>query len=190
MQATQLLHIVLSIDYRYKKKKAPNPSNLCRLFSLTVEASQTSRIIATSFTVMQLRQMQIIPALIVTVSLCTVIPASVAMPIQRNGYELIFGTDRTTGSVTLTCRDALSANDINVNSTNYFLNSSEYATDLRQREDFCNVEIVGCCSIKFNLPQNLEGNYTCGTRINDTLQESPPKTLICEYNLHTIASYM
>ena len=146
-------------------------------------------ILYTSSTVMQT---QIIPVLVV---MCILHSASMALPIKSTAnsyiYELIFTRDNTNGSVTLTCREAESANEINVNSIKYFLNSSKCATDLRERESFSKVETVGCCSIKFILQRNLEGNYTCGARINDTIQESLPVTLICEYNnyLHPIASY-
>ena len=152
--------------------------------------------------VMQLvRQTQIIPVLVI---MCILYSASMALPIKSaaNSYELIFTRDNTNGSITLTCREAESGNEIDVDSTNYFLNSSKWATtDLREREGFSKVETVGCCSIKFNLPPNLEGNYTCCAKSNsDTIQESPPVTLICEYiyiinlvqchDLHPLPSYM
>ena len=123
--------------------------------------------------------MHIIPALIIMYILHSVSMAP--MPIAIKNYELIVAErDSTTGAVTLKCRDALSADELDVDSVKYFVNSSECDTDLRERKGFSNIETVGCCSIKFNLLRNLEGTYTCGERINDTLQESHPVTLTCE----------
>ena len=98
-------------------------------------------------------------------------------------YELIFKAESDTeksGSVTLTCRDGRTADELNISDITFWLNSSsESGMDLSQREDI-NITEVGCCSIKFSLLRNLEGYYTCGTLDEwDNITDSQPLTLIC-----------
>lgn len=99
-------------------------------------------------------------------------------------YDLIFEEDamtEETGSLTLKCRDEY-AEVVKINEVGFFLNRSS-ATDpsLREREDISVIE-VGNIGIRFNLTRRLEGNYTCGRRVNCTdMTESPPRTLICKW---------
>ena len=106
---------------------------------------------------------------------------------SRAQYELIYETTTTTeedGSVILTCRDGVSADELNVQNVSFWLNrSSENNQDLRERKDLGIIEVTGCCSIKFNLSQSLEGYYTCGRLTKQGVQESPPKTLICKSSM-------
>ena len=101
-------------------------------------------------------------------------------------YELIYTTDGTTqltGSLTLNCRDASTAEELSINDISFFLNRSSAADpSLRERKDIKVIE-VGNTAIRFNLTRRLEGLYTCGrkSRANCTeVIESPPKTLICK----------
>ena len=101
-------------------------------------------------------------------------------------FELIFETDTKpeSGSIILTCRDSWTANELRVDEVSSWMNrssTSNNATDLRERKDLV-TEVVGCCSIKYTLLPNLEGNYTCGKVDDDeNVQESQPLTLICKY---------
>ena len=99
-------------------------------------------------------------------------------------YELIFETDATTGktgAITLKCRDAKTAEEININEISFFLNRSSGADpSLREREDISVTE-VGSTAIKLNLTRRLEGHYTCGKKVNcNNVTESPSKALTCE----------
>ena len=102
-------------------------------------------------------------------------------------YQLRFQTDSTTyqsGSVTLECRNSITLEELNVQQVKFWLNAtSSNAQDLREREDFGGVEVIGCCSIKFNLTRDLEGFYTCGEISDDgALIESPSLELVCKYS--------
>ena len=104
-------------------------------------------------------------------------------------YEVMLEIDETTeqmGSIILLCRDDIAEN-IPVNEVKFRLNltdpcdPSTNATSLRERGDF-NVVEVDDYRIKFNLTRGLEGNYTCGRRVNSScMVESRPKTLICKF---------
>ena len=92
-------------------------------------------------------------------------------------YRLIFQTDTTsarTGSVTLTCQNGTTLEEINVQNVMFWLNTTQQ--DLG--------EVIGCCSITFNLTRNLEGSYTCGKISgNGTRHESLPVELICKFKI-------
>lgn len=96
--------------------------------------------------------------------------------------EVIIETDKTTehtGSIIMWCRDDFSEN-IPVREIKFFLNHSSVDVSLRERDDF-NVVEVDRYRIKFNLTRSLEGNYTCGSRVNGThVIESMPRTLVCK----------
>ena len=115
---------------------------------------------------------------LLTLQLLTVVTSSQAQ------YELVYQTTTTTtedGSVIFKCRNRETADELNVRNVSFWLNrSSEYNQDLRERKDFATIEVIGCCSIKFNLSQSLEGYYTCGRSSEDGVQESLPLTLICK----------
>ena len=98
-------------------------------------------------------------------------------------YELIHQTDSTTeltGSITLTCRDSCTAEELEISEIKFFLNHS---LALKERGDIRVVEI-GTTSINFNLTHRLEGNFTCGKSgvgtANNTVRASLPKTLVCK----------
>ena len=97
-------------------------------------------------------------------------------------HEVIIETDETTentGSIIMLCRDDFSEN-IPVREIKFFLNHSSVDVSLRERDDF-NVVEVDRYRIKFNLTRSLEGNYTCGRRVNSThVIESLPRTLVCK----------
>ena len=100
-------------------------------------------------------------------------------------YELIYRTDATTtttGAVFLECRNDTTAEALNINTISFYLNrTSASDLSLRERGDVT-VTAVGNTGIKFNLTRRLEGNYTCGTRVNcNNVIESSPKTLICKW---------
>ena len=83
--------------------------------------------------------------------------------------EVIIESDATTeytGSIIMRCRDDI-LEDIPASQTKFFLNHSSVDVSLREREDFNVVEVDGY-RIKFNLTRSLEGNYTCGFRVNST----------------------
>lgn len=101
-------------------------------------------------------------------------------------YQLIYQITNTAtedGSVTLTCRNATTAEELNVQNVKFWLNrSAEYEQDLRERGDVGTVEVIGCCTIKFSLQQGHEGYYTCGTSSEEYgVHESPQLTLICKF---------
>ena len=100
-------------------------------------------------------------------------------------FELIYMTDATTlltGSITMQCRDALTAEQLIIHQINFFLNRSSAADpSLREREDVTVVG-VGNTRIRFNLTRRLEGYYTCGRRVNTThVIESQPLVLVCKW---------
>ena len=106
-------------------------------------------------------------------------------PCSAASYELIFKTDTTTaetGAVILKCRDDATAEALDIDTISFYLNrTSASDLSLRERGDVT-VTAVGSTGIKFNLTRRLEGNYTCGTRVNcNSVIESPPKTLICKW---------
>ena len=101
-------------------------------------------------------------------------------------YELIFsiesdGTTELTGSICLMCRDADTAEELPVDGVLFFLNrSSSSDPSIRERGDI-RVVVVGCCRVRFNLTRRLEGNYTCGKRVDvANVRESLPLTLACK----------
>ena len=111
-------------------------------------------------------------------------------PAFAQQYQLVFQTDSITsrsGSVKLKCRNYITLEEINVQQVKFWLNStSSNAQDLREREDFGSVEVIGCCRIKFNLTRNLEGFYSCGKKTNDSdgakLLKSHSLELICKFS--------
>ena len=103
-------------------------------------------------------------------------------------YELIFESRgrmaELTGEIILSCRSSLTAEKISVHSVKFWLNVSSSENDLREREDIGPIEVVGCCSLRFNLTRNLEGDYSCGEFGENGIRlESHSVTLICEYNI-------
>ena len=107
---------------------------------------------------------------------------------QAHSYELIYMIDSTTkmrGSIVLQCRDAMTAEALEVNQIKFWLNrTTSCDLDLTARADV-RVIRADATSIKFNLTHDLDGNYTCGrlnvTRDNKVIvKESIPKTLICK----------
>ena len=112
-------------------------------------------------------------------------------------YELIFMTDSSTersGSITLMCRNAELAQDLEVDRMTFWLNrTSPCDSDLRSRKDIQVIK-VDDYRIKFNLTRNLEGIYTCGNAtIQDNriiVQEINPKTLICKFCVHSLAIHV
>ena len=124
-----------------------------------------------------------LPSFIVVIAMLTLAGASFPP------YELIFETrDRITelsGEITLYCRNAQTTEKINVQSVKIWLNASSCEKDLRQREDIGRIEVVGCCSLRFNLTRNLEGNYSCGEFGENGIRlESSPLRMICEWIMH------
>lgn len=104
---------------------------------------------------------------------------------QADSYELIYMTDSTTemsGSITMQCRDAFTAEPLEINDRiKFWLNrTSACDLDIRARA----AVQVDDYSIKLNLTHNLDGIYTCGRLIvlgNEvTIEESNPITLICK----------
>jgi hypothetical protein len=104
-------------------------------------------------------------------------------------YELIFTTDSTTeltGSITFKCRDGYTADELEINEIDFFLNcsSSTNCPSLRERGDIT-VVAAGSYDIQFNLTREYDGYYTCGKRGGDTstgnYTMSPPKALVCKW---------
>lgn len=103
-------------------------------------------------------------------------------------HEVIFETDGTTeqtGSVIVRCRNEISENIPLSRKVKFWLNwtnphDPSASTSLQERDDF-NVVEFDPYGIKFNLTRGLEGNYTCGQRVNESyVQMSQPKTIICK----------
>lgn len=104
---------------------------------------------------------------------------------QTGLFELIYMTDDQTassGSISLQCRDANTAEPLDVDQTKFWLN----------RTSACDPDLTAIADVqvlrddkktKFNLTRNLEGVYTCGTlaiQENEVIiRESVPRTLIC-----------
>ena len=82
----------------------------------------------------------------------------------------------------MACRDGSTAEELPVSDIKVWLNrTSVDDPDLQEREDVGIVEEHGCCRLRFNLTQQLDGNFTCGRRIDiANVKESPAKTLICK----------
>lgn len=102
-------------------------------------------------------------------------------------YQLIHQIDSTaelTGSVILKCRDHETAEELNINEISFFLNRTSAADlSLRERGDI-SVVAVGNTGIKFNLTHGLEGDFTCGKKVDCiNVMESLPITLICKWDL-------
>ena len=132
--------------------------------------------------------------IILLISLAHVVTSATCSSQNPAPYELIFERDSTTeqtGSLTLRCRDSITAEILNIlNEIKFFLNHSSAADcSLRERGDIKVVEI-GRTGIKFNLTRKYEGYYTCGKRVDcANVKESMPMALICKYmlgfNYHT-----
>ena len=107
-------------------------------------------------------------------------------------YELIYRTDSTTyltGSITLSCRDDSTAEEIGISEINFFLNCTSGANNclsLREREDITVIE-VGSTHIHFNLTREYDGNYTCGKRrrrdgtCTENYTMSQTEALVCKW---------
>lgn len=110
---------------------------------------------------------------------------------QFDAFELIYMTDHDSiqtelsGSFLLQCRDAATAEPLEINQIKVWLNrTSACDSDLIARAD---VEVIRVGNkIKFNLTRNLEGDYTCGRLALQEnkiiINESPPKRLICKFS--------
>ena len=124
----------------------------------------------------------------VTLQITMITVVSLAASPNLGSFELIRMTDSTTeqtGSITLQCRDALTAERLSISQISFFLNRSSAADpSLRERGDV-RVAEIGCCGINFNLTRRLEGRYTCGKRVDCTnLIESQPILLICKLQVY------
>lgn len=97
-------------------------------------------------------------------------------------YELIHSEDAATKLTVFWCRDSFTANNLSITTAKFWLNrTSVNDPDLRERSGVQVIEDIANDCIKFNLTRNLEGNFTCGRRIDRAnVQESPPKVLICK----------
>ena len=90
---------------------------------------------------------------------------------QPPPYELIHHSfqriTELSGLVELVCHEKSTAETLSVNEISIWLNRTSVTDpDLREREDVGVVEVNGCCGLRFNLTQQLEGNFTCGKRID------------------------
>ena len=112
-------------------------------------------------------------------------------------FELIYTTDsqtELTGSISLQCRDADTAEPLEINQTKFWLNRTLVCdSDLIARADV-HVDIVDNNRIKFNLTRNLEGVYTCGRLALQengiVVKESTPVTLLCKFSSQYMTLYM
>jgi hypothetical protein len=95
-------------------------------------------------------------------------------------------TTELTGSITLTCRDDHTTEEVGISEIDFFLNCSSATNclSLRERGDIT-VVAVGSYGIQFNLTREYDGDYTCGKRGGDTstgnYTMSPPKALVCKW---------
>ena len=130
-------------------------------------------------------------------TICAVAAVSIAvsaLSLAQNSepFQLIYESQidedsntELTGSIILRCRDSNTSEHQDIRNISFFLNRSSAADpSLRERGDITVVE-NGNNGIKFNLTRRLEGNYTCGRRVDAAnVRESLPVTLICKwYNL-------
>ena len=109
--------------------------------------------------------------------------ASIQYPIPRGESELIYETDSTTeatGSITMYCRDSITAEEKPLSEVQFWVNRSQACNLSLQERNDTRVIKVDHFKIKFNLTRHLEGSYTCGKCIKNHVQESSPKTLICK----------
>ena len=119
-------------------------------------------------------------------TLCSINPS---MSLSSSTYQLFHSRQyyATTASIKLQCREETltSLNFKNVANVKFWLNrTSPSDPSLRERDDVTVIETEDGIGIVFNLTHNLEGNYTCGRRIDsENVHESPPLTLICKYRL-------
>ena len=105
-------------------------------------------------------------------------------PMPGGESELIYETDsttETTGSITMYCRDSITTEEKPLSEVQFWLNRSHACNLSLQERNDTRVIKVDRFKIKFNLTCHLEGNYTCGKCIENRVQESSPKTLICKY---------
>ena len=129
-------------------------------------------------------------ALLITVSalFMVVILFIPSLSLGQNNPELILMTGdqfEITGSIFLQCRDAATAEPLELNQIKFWVNRTSYCDpDLATRADM-RVMRVGN-RINFNLTRNLEGFYTCGRlhiQENEiSIEESTPKPLICKFS--------
>ena len=103
--------------------------------------------------------------------------ASITPPSQ---YELICRTNSTTHRTSPIYR--ATAETISMDEVVFILNcSSVDDPSIRERGDIR--VVVGSYGLRFNLTHRLEGNYTCGRRVNVTyveVLESLPLILACK----------
>ena len=123
-----------------------------------------------------------------TLQITVISVVSLAASPNLGSFELIYMIDSTTeqtGSITLQCRDAITAESLHISQISFFLNRSSAADpSLRERGDI-RVAEVGSTAINFNLTRRLEGRYTCGNRVDCTnLIESPPRLYICKLQVY------
>ena len=98
---------------------------------------------------------------------------------------MIHATDSTTertGSITMWCRDSITAEDVPLSEVRFWLNQTHACNPSLQERADINVIVVNSYKIKFNLTRHLEGYYACGKCINrNRVLESREKTFICKH---------
>lgn len=114
----------------------------------------------------------------------------IRLPRSISSYQLIHKIDSTTemtGSITLCCRDSITADTIPLSAVHFWLNwttindlSLRERTDITVTESTCDNDDPG---IQFNLTHHLDGYYTCGRRTETPVLESSQETLICKWNI-------
>ena len=93
--------------------------------------------------------------------------------ISADTYELIYEVDTTTemtGSITMYCRDGMTAENAPLEDVQFWLNQ----TILQGHANINEVDEMG---IRFNLTRSCEGYYTCGRHVNKNQQI----LLTCKY---------
>ena len=122
------------------------------------------------------------PKLVLLWMMYFIMTVSVHTYSQYPPYELVHHITELSGLIELVCREGSTAEVLPVSDINIWLNrTSVNDPDLQEREDVGDVEVHGCCGLRFNLTHQLGGNFTCGKRIDiANVKENLPKTLICK----------
>ena len=123
----------------------------------------------------------------VFVTVCTLCAINSCLSLNPPSYQLFHSRQyyATTASIKLQCREetVTSLKFMNVADAKFWLNkTSPTDPSLRERADVTVTKTEDGLGITFNLTRNLEGNYTCGRRIDsENVHESLPLTLICKH---------
>ncbi len=127
----------------------------------------------------------IMAKILLLLSSLTVTQARTGSPFELIHMSLTDHQTELSGSILLQCRDATTAEPLDIDQTKFWLNrTSACDPDVTVIAD---IQVIRADNgIKFNLTRDLEGVYTCGRLVIEEneiiVKESNPMTLICKYS--------